>query len=117
MKNYIETGESYGNKNQPGNPGIYGGSVLWLVSSAVYLRSIRLRRCRRALFFVPPLCGDGNDQLDLYAGGISLCPHRICEIPRVAGRKICVGLDQKRDPYAEISGVPVRESLLRTDKR
>ena len=48
-------------KNQPGDPGIYGGNVLWVVSSAVHLLCIRLRCCRRALFFVSSLCGNGND--------------------------------------------------------
>ena len=54
--------------------------------------------------------------MDLYAGGIPLCPDRIREVPRDDGREICVGMDQERDSHAEISGVPVRKSYYELTK-
>ena len=71
--------------------------------------------CHSASLSVRPH-GNGNGQLGMHVGSSALCGYWIYQMPRNDRREIFVGVDQERDPYAEISGIPSGKSVLRTGK-
>ena len=66
-------------------------------------------------FLLRPHVGMETDQLGLHAGsGIPFCGLiGFVKYHGMTGREICVGVDQERDPHAEVSGVPAgRKSYI-----
>ncbi len=68
-----------------------------------------LRCCGRPVLSASPTHGHGDRELGVHTGSSALCSHRLYKIPRDDRREILVGVDQERDPHAEISGLSAGE--------